>query len=318
MGRCSQQALLGLLSAAAVLVGWRRLAGALSSPLEPPVLLAAGAMVAAAALGARLPWRLGPKAARRSRPSWAQSLVLSASVLVLGASLSLPGTAASGLVALWAVLAAEELWAWRPLLWPRLRRGSSPATRSERRLRWGDSCTVAPEVAVQLPPQQSAGVAVQLPPQQTDVPPEEVLQQLTRSQAADGSEQLSGWLRIAFAAGQRTGSVHVAFCPPFARTPELVVEQLAGPEARIKTAQLLPYGVRLDLKLNAAGEQAASVLLQFSAQAGARGKGLGIRDWRATETTGASSAHQEGREEKLPSQRDRPGERLLPKRRTDG
>ena len=124
------------------------------------------------------------------------------------------------------------------------------------------------------------GVAVELPPQRSmeEAPPEEVLQQLTRSGAADGSEQLAGWLRVPFAPGQRTGSVHVAFCPPFNRTPELVVEQLAGPEARIKTAQLLPYGVRLDLKLNAAGEQPASVLLQFSARAGMKEKGLGIRD----------------------------------------
>ena len=58
----------------------------------------------------------------------------------------------------------------------------------------------------------------------------------------------------------------MAFCPPFAATPELEVEQLDGPEARIKTAQLLPYGARLDLKLAAAAEEPTSVLLQFSAR----------------------------------------------------
>ncbi len=67
-------------------------------------------------------------------------------------------------------------------------------------------------------------------------------------------------------AGQRTGSLHVAFCPPFTATPELVVEQLEGPEARMKTAQLMPYGARLDLKLAAAAEEPTSVLLQFSAR----------------------------------------------------
>ena len=70
--------------------------------------------------------------------------------------------------------------------------------------------------------------------------PKGVSQQLTRSQTADGVEELSGWLRIAFVAGQRTGSLHVAFCPPFVTTPELAVEQLDGPEARLKTAQLMP------------------------------------------------------------------------------
>ncbi len=66
---------------------------------------------------------------------------------------------------------------------------------------------------------------------------------------------MSGWLRMPFAAGQRTGSVHVAFCPPLRATPELLVEQIGGPEARVKTAQLLPYGVRLDLKLAVAAEE---------------------------------------------------------------
>ena len=96
--------------------------------------------------------------------------------------------------------------------------------------------------------------------------PEEVTQQLTRSQAADGAEEFSGWLRMPFAAGQRTGSIHVAFCPAMAATPELAFEQIDGPEARIKVAQLLPYGARLDLKLAAAAEEPTAVLVQFSAR----------------------------------------------------
>jgi hypothetical protein len=97
--------------------------------------------------------------------------------------------------------------------------------------------------------------------------PKEVVQQLTRSQAADGSENLAGWVRLPFAAGQRTGSIHVAFCPPLCATPELLVEQIDGPAARIKTAQLLPYGARLDLKLAVAATEPATVLLQFTARA---------------------------------------------------
>jgi hypothetical protein len=98
------------------------------------------------------------------------------------------------------------------------------------------------------------------------IPLEEVTQQLTRSTAADGTEELAGWLRIPFAAGQRTLSVHLAFCPAFAHTPELIVEQLDGPGARIKTAQVLPYGARFDLKLHAAEEISAAVMLQFTAR----------------------------------------------------
>ena len=125
------------------------------------------------------------------------------------------------------------------------------------------SAAATPQVAPQL---RIVGDELPLPAAADDAPAEEVLQQLTRSQAADGSEELSGWLRMVFAAGQRTGSLHVAFCPPFAETPELAFDQLDGPDARIKTAQLLPYGVRLDLKLAAAPDDPGSVLLQFSAR----------------------------------------------------
>ena len=100
-----------------------------------------------------------------------------------------------------------------------------------------------------------------------DVPPEHVDQQLVRSHAAD-SDVLSGFVRVGFLQGQRTGSVHVAFCPPFTKTPDLTVEQLDGPDARIKTAALLPYGVRLDLKLAAEADEPTSVLLQFEVREG--------------------------------------------------
>ena len=68
------------------------------------------------------------------------------------------------------------------------------------------------------------------------------------------------------AAGQRTASVHIAFCPPFAQTPEVSAEQTAGPPARLKTVQVLPYGARFDLKLAAACPESADVLLEFIAE----------------------------------------------------
>lgn len=100
---------------------------------------------------------------------------------------------------------------------------------------------------------------------------EDIVQQLTRRHAADGMEELSGWLRVPVSPGQRTVSAHVAFCPPFCETPEVAVEQLDGPESRIKTGQRLPYGARIDLKLTSPAEEAATVLLQFSARSVKRG-----------------------------------------------
>jgi len=99
-----------------------------------------------------------------------------------------------------------------------------------------------------------------------EISPEDVVQQLMRSHTPDGSEVLSGWLRVEMAAGQRSASLHVAFCPPFVQTPHLAVEQLSGPATRIKTVQLLPYGTRFDLKLDQPSPSASSVLLQFLAR----------------------------------------------------
>ena len=58
--RASAVVLLGLLTAAALMVVARRLAGALANPLEPATLLTTGILVAAAAVAIRLGWFLSP------------------------------------------------------------------------------------------------------------------------------------------------------------------------------------------------------------------------------------------------------------------
>jgi hypothetical protein len=266
IARWSEGLLLVLLPAAAVLIGWRRLAGALTSPLSPFVLFVLGVILAAGAVVARLNSfvpRLESTAKlkqqikhpflTRERKAILPTLLISMATLVLAASLSLPGTSAGGLAVFWAVILAEETAGWL-LLRPKLKQG----TRSDRN-------HIAPQ-PVRLDPPEAPSPHHPVPVLAEEGPSEEVLQQLTRSQAADGSELLAGWLRMPFSPGQRTGSIHVAFCPPFAETPEVMVEQTDGPETRIKTAQLLPYGARLDLKLHSAAEHPVSVLMQFSAR----------------------------------------------------
>jgi hypothetical protein len=186
-------------------------------------------------------------------------IVTSLAVAALGAGLCLPGTSAVGMFLLWTLLGAEESWAWG---W-RVRHSFDALPSAPRQAVRTDSAHAGPSR-----PNRGGMTSRAAPTLEAEeiILPKGITQQLTRSQAADGVEELSGWLRIAFVAGQRTGSVHVAFCPPFAATPELVVEQLEGPEARLKTAQLMSYGARLDLKLAAAAEEPTSVLVQFSAR----------------------------------------------------
>jgi hypothetical protein len=77
---------------------------------------------------------------------------------------------------------------------------------------------------------------------------------------------MEGSVRTVFAAGQRTENCHVAFCPPFPSSPRVACRQLEGPETRIKLAQVLPQGVRIELRLAEAPDEEATVLLEVVAQ----------------------------------------------------
>jgi hypothetical protein len=246
LGRWSVGTLVGLLWCAALLIGWRRLAEALSRPLEVPVLLVVGGLVAAVSVGLRIWWQRLARGREASPGDWLVVLLPSAAVLCLGAALSLPGTTIGGLVAFWVPVAVAEPWAWR-----RVRRGLDrrPRPRPSRAEPRGPP-----------PLEAMSGQVADL------LPAEDVLQQLTRSQAADGSEQLSGWLRARFAAGQRTAMVHLAFCPQFAKTPELMVERLDGPEILRINQAVHSFGARLDLKLKDPAGKTLDLLLQFSAR----------------------------------------------------
>ena len=95
--------------------------------------------------------------------------------------------------------------------------------------------------------------------------PDEVQQQWTRSRLPDGSEQILATLRAELASGQRTASIHLAFCPPLAEVPELEFEQVEGPEARIQQGELFRHGARLDVRLAQPAAMACSVVVEVAA-----------------------------------------------------
>ncbi|MGA2031400.1 MAG: hypothetical protein ABSG68_04020 [Thermoguttaceae bacterium] len=216
-----------LLPPAALLLAWRRLSGALAEPLSPAAMSCGAVLLAAAAL-----------AAHAATQRLAGKALVSLSVVTCGLALSLSGTSTVALLAFWPVLLIEETVSWRPAAGRRriMRRGNSDA----------DSRSPSPS-------ERGPGRG-------------DITQKLTLRQAADGTQKLSGWLRMPLAPGQRTGSIHVAFCPPFPQTPELRLEQIDGPKARITIAQLLACGVRLDVKLRSTARAPDSVLLRFSAR----------------------------------------------------
>jgi len=291
----------GFLPAAGALLVWRRLAGGVAIPLPTAWLLTVALGLAVVTVIARLAWRQWSEL-RKERSAgvrWLPNLIFTTSILAWGIALSLPGVGLGGLTALWSFLLLEEAWAWWPsagniaVAW---RRDTSPDSSVP-----GTLVAVVDEQHKTAPDDMAPGETAEPEPRPHparmdldsaacvgtsletvaglldeelsddefggDAFSGDLLQQMTRRVMPEGTEQVSGWVRADVAGRQRTTSVHLAFCPSFATTPEIEIEQLDGPEARIQIGQLLPHGVRLDLKLAQAAEEATEVVLEFSATA---------------------------------------------------
>jgi len=253
---------LAVLWLTAALLGWRRLAGALERPLEPVALLVV--TLATAGVAAAVHWAWHRRIVQLPHPRLNRAVPWSIPVALagIGLALSLPGTSPWGLGFFWAVVLGEEIGAW-------FRRPTAP----RRLIGWPETRVPPepPEVPEPVVPPPSVPRAAEVAPPGASFPSGDVLQQLTRRRATDGGETLTGWLRVPLVPGQRIANVHVAFCPPFPRTPQVAVEQLEGPAGRIKKVQVLPYGARFDLKLAEPAEMASAVLLEFAAHCGPAG-----------------------------------------------
>ena len=80
---------------------------------------------------------------------------------------------------------------------------------------------------------------------------EHVLQQQQRCTRADGSEYVRGRLFLAVPTGVRAASGHVGFCPPFATIPTVdVTTAYDEVEAIVAAAEVLPWGVRVECRLD--------------------------------------------------------------------
>jgi hypothetical protein len=93
-----------------------------------------------------------------------------------------------------------------------------------------------------------------------------LLQQLSRSRTADGHESIHGTLVAEFAPGERTATLHVAFCPPFEKLPHVEAEIADGPDASVKVAQVLHSGARLEVRLSEPTAISTAVSLEFAAE----------------------------------------------------
>ncbi|MEX0678502.1 MAG: hypothetical protein WD063_15585 [Pirellulales bacterium] len=246
LGRVLAISAIGLLALTGLVICARRATGALAEPLSPGLLAGLGVVLAALAVLFRKTFVAVPLPRAAAFALWAAP----SSVLVIwAAAVSLEGSGTLGLVALFGVLLLEEGYSWG-----RLRVKSDAATRHAK----APLDSLAPRGAAGRP-----GVC-NAPAIESDRD-EAVTQSMIRRQRETG-EVIEGWLRVDFAAAQRHAAAHVAICPPMDRVPECFAEQMDGPPAAIKVAQVLACGVRFEVKLDQPAEEPASVLIEFSIQ----------------------------------------------------
>lgn len=238
---------LAVLACAGLFLCVRSASGELSGELATVVLAAWAAILAAGALG----FRRALDATNRYATQTADLARVAPSVVLLLWAVALSGLATSaGVVVLWSVLIAEEAWTWGG--W---RHASSRSS-------------IGPTAAASFAGEAEASTVPGDVRESAEAPPDDasLVQHLDRRKTEDGQESVEGWLRAAIPAGSRLATLHVAICPPFERLPECYAEQVDGPPAQIKIAQVLHQGVRLELKLERAAEQDSLVTVEVSLQ----------------------------------------------------
>lgn len=95
-----------------------------------------------------------------------------------------------------------------------------------------------------------------------------LLQRFERLALPGGAEQVRGRLSVVVLAGTRTGYAHVGFCPPLAALPAVeVTTEYDGVEAVVSAAEVLPWGVRVECRLDEPAEETIEIPVDIQANA---------------------------------------------------
>jgi hypothetical protein len=212
--------------AAGIVLVTRRMAVGFDAAIGPGVVLpvtAAGAALVA----------LADAAARAGGPRLASHAARAGLVLALGA-VALPPRAATWLEGMATALAIAIAVAAVTLA-PR----PGPAT-----------------PAADRPPARRPATARRRPRPAADRVPGRLRQRFTRYDGREGGDRLRGRINIEVGAGTRLAQGHVGFCPAFATTPAVEVStDYDGVEATVTAAEVLPWGVRVEVRLAEPAEE---------------------------------------------------------------
>ncbi|MEX0612232.1 MAG: hypothetical protein WD229_08930 [Pirellulales bacterium] len=103
------------------------------------------------------------------------------------------------------------------------------------------------------------------PPGEIESNSEQVLQQLTRVRTEEGQDAIRGMLIGEFAPGERQVTLHIAFCPPFERLPQVEVNVTDDSDATVKLAEVLHNGAQLEVRLAQPATESTNVALELFA-----------------------------------------------------
>ena len=97
-----------------------------------------------------------------------------------------------------------------------------------------------------------------------------LLQRFERLTLPDGGECVRGRLSVVVPEGSRLGYAHVGFCPPLASQPTIDVStDYDGVEAVVSAAEVLPWGVRIECRLDEPAEETIEIPVDILATSSA-------------------------------------------------
>jgi hypothetical protein len=250
----------------AILLLARRWSDALHKPLGSFSLIFLVLALFGLATGARLLWYTAQRwQGRGHRPLyWVFDGLLTASVLGLAAAVSLPESPLLPTIVLWFVVLGGESATWFVRLRRERTRTFSDPLAGDRA---AEDTAVREAGSVMRQPDTVRDAAADWPfdDESSEVLPKGVSQRITRGREESGGEMVYGIVRCDFAPGQRQQNVHIAFCPPLQRKPQLSMDQVEGPTARLRPSIVETFGAGVEVKLKAASSEPSSVQVQFYA-----------------------------------------------------
>ncbi|MCA9263533.1 MAG: hypothetical protein KDA60_06770 [Planctomycetales bacterium] len=283
------------------LLCWRRCVGHMHQPLDPTTLVTIGIVLWLVSWSGRaVIYSLYPRRPQQTLGFWIAWWMVGASLFMVGAAVTLPGSPLAALLFFWVILVLPEVAVNMWLRGSRLdqfgavgqfgaveRQSAAPVQHADiaavKSSESNEHNLIAPSEGASTREQASTTFSMMRPSSVATLDqeldellsanateselefPKGVMQQLTRFRGDQGEDVLTAVLRAEFASGERQVNLHIGFCPPFARVPTLEAYHVGGDEATLKTCQVLHHGARLEVRRKGSCLEPGDTLVEVTA-----------------------------------------------------